>query len=70
MVQPFTVLYHFTILDRKGTPFGYLLLINGALYLFITCNMSFAPWGVVPYLGYIGMCRTKGYVFFSCFGLK
>ena len=31
MVQPLTLLY--TILDRKGTPFIYLLLINGNLYL-------------------------------------
>ena len=26
--------------------------------------------GVVPYIGYIGMCRAKGYVFSSRFGLK
>ena len=30
----------------------------------------FPPEGVVPYLGYIGKCSTKGYVFFSRFGLK
>ena len=30
----------------------------------------FRPGGeVVPYIGYIGMCRAKG-CFFSCFGLK
>ena len=32
MVQPLTLLY--TILDKKGTPFVYLFLINGTLYLF------------------------------------
>ena len=26
--------------------------------------------GVVPPIGYVGMCRTKGYFFFSRFGLK
>ena len=26
--------------------------------------------GVVPYIGYNGMCRAKGYVFFSRFGLR
>ena len=30
----------------------------------------FHPRGVVPYIRYIGMCRAKGYVFFSRFGLK
>ena len=30
----------------------------------------FLPRGVVPYIGYIGMCCAKGYVFFSHFGLK
>ena len=28
----------------------------------------FSPRWVVPYIGYIGMCRAKGYAFFSCFG--
>ena len=32
IVQPLTLLY--TILDRKDTPFVYLLLISGTLYLF------------------------------------
>ena len=32
IVQLLTLLY--TILDRKGTPFVYLLLISGTLYLF------------------------------------
>ena len=48
MVQPFTIFYHFTIFDREGVPFGYLLLINGALYLLIICNMFFAPGGGSP----------------------
>ena len=26
--------------------------------------------GVLPYIGYIGMCRPKGYGFLSRFGLK
>ena len=26
--------------------------------------------GEVPYIGYMGMCGAKGYVFFSRFGLK
>ena len=26
--------------------------------------------GVLSYMGYIGMCGAKGYVFFSRFGLK
>ena len=26
--------------------------------------------GVVPYIGHIGMCRTKGFFFFCRFGLK
>ena len=26
--------------------------------------------GIVPHIGYIGMCHAKGYVFFSRFGLK
>ena len=25
---------------------------------------------LLPYMGHIGMCRTKGYGFFSRFGLK
>ena len=32
MVQPLTILYN--ILDKKGTPFVYLLLTNDTLYLF------------------------------------
>ena len=28
----------------------------------------FSPRWVVSYIGYIGMCRAKGYAFFSCFG--
>ena len=35
----------------------------------IICNAFFAParWGgrIGPYLGYLGMCRAKGYVFFA-----
>ena len=30
----------------------------------------FRPGRVVSYIGYIGMCRAKGYGFFTCFGLK
>ena len=26
--------------------------------------------GVLPYMGYIGMCGPKGYSFLSCFGQK
>ena len=41
MVQPLTLLY--AILNRKVTPFVYLLLINGTLYLFylfiLPCKM-------------------------------
>ena len=25
----------------------------------------FGSWGVVPYIGYVGMCRTKGYGFLA-----
>ena len=38
----------------------------------IICNAFFAPGavgvgggGIGPYLGYLGMCRAKGYVFFA-----
>ena len=33
-------------------------------------QLIFRPGGVVPYIGYIGMCSAKGYVFLSCSGLK
>ena len=46
VVQPFTVLCHFTILDRKGTPFEYLLLINGTLFILFIYFIYFATQNV------------------------
>ena len=57
-------------------------MINLYLYINLACVSSethnlrrvFHPgWGgegVVPYIGYLGMYRAKGYVFYSRFGLK
>ena len=28
---------------------------------------AFRPGGIVPYIGYIGLCRAKGFVFFEPF---
>ena len=48
------------------------LIISLACVSSKTHNLQrvFRPGGVVPYVGYTGMCRPKGYVFFSRFGLK
>ena len=56
----------------RWAPAGAYLLSINLLKVWISNIAIIARWGggVLPYMGYIGMCGAKEYGFFSRFGLK